>query len=219
MSSQWSRNTWLDAWTETSAQMVESMVAANRATMEALGVAPEEGTDPDEAGADQAGATGSSDEHVAGGVEPAGELPDWEVETTAETPAELEVGDRFAFTKTLDDEDVRGFARASGDTNPLHLDDEYAEQTRFGGRIAHGTLVGGLISAALARMPGLVVYLSQDLEFRNPVPVGDRVTADCEVVEDLGNRQYRLTTVVRDGETTIIDGEAVVLIDEAPDES
>lgn len=220
MSSQWSRSTWLDAWTETSAQMVESIVAANQATMEAFGVAPENGAGPDTDGdTEPARAAGAGDEQAPEGVGPAGELPDWETETTAETAAELQVGDRFAFTKTLTDENIQEFARASGDTNPLHLDDEYAEQSRFGGRIAHGTLVSGLISAALARMPGLVVYLSQDLEFRNPVPVGGRVTADCEIVEDLGNRQYRLSTVVRDEEATIIDGEAVVLIDEAPEEA
>ena len=197
--------------------MIESMVAVNRATMERFGVAPgnETGSDADDS-TKPAETTETADEAAVG---PAGERPDWETETTAETPAELEVGDRFAFTRTLADEDVQAFARASGDTNPLHLDDEYAEQTRFGGRIAHGTLVGGLISAALARMPGLVVYLSQNLEFRNPVPVGGRVTADCEIVEDLGNSQYRLSTVVRDDGTTIIDGEAVVLIDDVPEDA
>jgi acyl dehydratase len=196
--------------------MVESMVAANRATMAAFGVAPEEGTDPEETVADPETDEGS-DPAPGEELEPAEDLPTWETDVTAETPADLEVGDRFSFTKTLTDEDVTQFAAASGDTNPLHLDDEYAERTRFGGRIAHGTLVGGLISAALARMPGLVVYLSQDLEFRNPVRIGDRVTADCEIVEELGNSQYRLETVVRDGDATIIDGEAVVLIDNVPE--
>ena len=115
------------------------------------------------------------------------------------------------------DEDVTAFAAASGDTNPLHLDDVFASQTRFRGRIAHGTLIGGLISAALARLPGLTIYLSQDLEFHNPVRVGDRLTAICEIVEDLGDDQYRLTTRVLDGEDAVIDGEAVVLVDELPD--
>jgi 3-hydroxybutyryl-CoA dehydratase len=216
MSSQWSRNTWLDAWTDTSAQMVESMVAANQMTMAALGVAPNDGDVDGDTGPTDA--DGGGDDPVEDELEPAGKLPTWETDVTAETPADLDVGDRFAFTKTLTDDDVQGFARASGDTNPLHLDEEYAERTRFGGRIAHGTLVGGLISAALARMPGLVVYLSQDLEFRSPVRIGERVTADCEIVEDLGNSQYRLSTVVRNDETTIIDGEAVVLIDDVLEE-
>lgn len=215
MSSQWSRHTWLDTWTETSSQMVESMVAANRATMAAFGVDPPgDGSNP-ETGTDME--VEVDDSHVVTPIEATEELPEWEVETTADTREELGVGDRFSFTKTLSDEDVHRFARASGDTNPLHLDDEYASRTRFGGRIVHGTLVGGLISAALARMPGLVVYLSQDLEFQNPVQIGERLTADCEVVEDLGHNQYRLTTVVHKDETTIIDGEATVLIDEVPE--
>ena len=212
MSPQRRENTWLAAWTETSIKMVKSILAANRATIAALGVAPAGGADPDVDGDDNSPA-------VDGGLEPAGDLPAWETEVTAETPADLEVGDRFCFSKALTDEDVTEFASASGDTNPLHLDKEYADRTRFDGRIAHGTLVGGLISAALARMPGLVVYLSQNLEFRSPVRIGERVTADCEIVEDLGNSQYRLSTVVRhDNNDTVIDGEAVVLIDEVPAE-
>jgi len=190
--------------------MFESVVAANKAAFAAWGVdAPAMGVE-----------NGSTEAEVppVERIAPAKDLEEWHTESTAETPDELAVGDRFEFTKTISDEDVRQFAAASGDTNPLHLDDEYAQKTRFRGRIAHGTLVGGLISAALARMPGLVVYLSQDLEFHNPVRVDDRLTADCEIVEDLGNSQYRLSTQVVDGDDTIIDGEAVVLIDDAPEE-
>ncbi len=213
MTSETRQNTLLDAWTETTTQWVESVVAANRTVMAAFSVAP-----PEEPSTGQ-GDTGAEDTDAeATGVGPGGDAPAWETEVTAERRSELEAGDRFTFTKTLTDEDVSAFAGASGDTNPLHLDEEYAEETRFGGRIVHGTLVGGLISAALARMPGVVVYLSQETEFRNPVPVGERVTADCEIVEELGNSQYRLTTVVRRGETTVVDGEAVVLVDDPPAE-
>ncbi|MUV90633.1 acyl dehydratase [Halapricum sp. CBA1109] len=134
-----------------------------------------------------------------------------------ETEGELAVGDAVEFSKTVSDADVKRFAASSGDTNPLHLDEEFAAQTRFKGRIAHGTLVGGLISAALARLPGLTIYLSQDLEFHAPVRIGDRATAECEVVEDLGRNQYRLTTTVYTDDEVVIDGEAVVLIDERPD--
>lgn len=213
MTSEMRRNMLLDAWTETTTQWVESVVAANRTVMAAFSVAPPE--EPS-TGQDNTGAEATDTE--ATGVGPGGDAPAWETEVTAERRSELETGDRFTFTKTLTDEDVSAFAGASGDTNPLHLDEEYAEGTRFGGRIAHGTLVGGLISAALARMPGVVVYLSQETEFRNPVPVGERVTADCEIVEELGNSQYRLTTVVRRGGTTVVDGEAVVLVDDPPAE-
>jgi len=73
-----------------------------------------------------------------------------------------------------------------------------------------------LISAALARLPGSVVYLSQDLEFRAPVRIGDEVTATIEIVEDLGGDQYRIQTTVVKGDDAVIEGEAVVLIDEPP---
>jgi len=199
MSSESSRSALLDTWTETSSRMFESVVAANRAAFAAFGVE----NDTDQGATERVG--------------PAKDLPEWHSETTAETADGLSVGDRFEFTKTITDDDVHRFAAASGDTNPLHLDEEFAGRTRFRGRIAHGTLVGGLISAALARVPGLVVYLSQDLEFHNPVRIDDRITAECEIVEDLGNSQFRLTTRVLDGETVAIDGEAVILIDEHPE--
>ena len=210
MSSESPGRSLLDSWTESSSHMFESVVAANKAAFAAWGVdAPDMETK-----------NGNKEVEVppVERIAPAKDLEEWHAESTAETPDELSVGDRFEFTKTISDQDIRQFAAVSGDTNPLHLDDEYAEKTRFRGRIAHGTLVGGLISAALARMPGLVVYLSQDLEFHNPVRVDDRLTAVCEIVEDLGKNQYRLSTQVVDDDETIIDGEAVVLIDDAPEE-
>jgi len=203
MSSESSRSALLDTWTETSSIMFDSMMAANRAAFAAFGL--------DHPEADGDGTTTATDR-----IRADADLPEWHVVTTSEDPEEMGVGDRFEFSKTITDADVRRFAAASGDTNPLHLDDEFAAQTRFKGRIAHGTLVGGLISAALARVPGLVIYLSQDLEFHNPVRIDDRVTAKCEVVEDLGNDQYRLTTRVFDGDEVVIDGEAVIMVDSPP---
>ena len=148
------------------------------------------------------------------------EEADWTFERSVERSAEIAVGDTVRFSKGIDDGNVRDFARASGDTNRLHLDEKFAGTTRFGGRIAHGTLVSGLISAALARLPGLTIYLSQDLEFTAPVSVGDRVTATVEVIEDLGEDQYRLSTTVADDDAdrVVVDGEAVVLIDDLPGE-
>lgn len=140
---------------------------------------------------------------------------DWAFEGPDESP--LEVGDTFTFEKTLSDADVEAFAEATGDTNPLHLDDEYARETRFAGRIVHGVLTTGVVSAGVARLPGLPIYLGQDCAFTAPVRPGERVTADLEVTEMLGDARYRLTTVVRDGDGRIVlDGEARVLIDEAP---
>ncbi len=142
------------------------------------------------------------------------ERDDWTFERTVDNFENIGVGDSVRFTKQITDKDVRTFAAMTGDTNRLHLSDEYAETTRFGGRIAHGTLVSGMISAALARLPGLTIYLSQTVEFLGPVELGTTLTAVVEVVEDLGDSQYRLSTTIenQDGEL-VVDGEAVVLID------
>lgn len=142
----------------------------------------------------------------------------WTVERSVDSPEELGVGDSVTFSKTLSDADVRAFARASGDTSRLHLDSAYAKNSRFGERIVHGTLVLGVVSAALARLPGLTIYISQDVSYLRPVPVGERVTSTCEVVEDVGDDRYRLTTVVTDeGDEVVVDGEAVVLVDAPAD--
>lgn len=90
-------------------------------------------------------------------------------------------------------------------------------KTRFGRRIVHGTLVSGLVSAALARLPGQTIYLSQDLSFLAPVGVGERVTAECTVVDSMGRNKYELTTDVFGADDQVIEGEAAVLIDELPE--
>jgi acyl dehydratase len=145
------------------------------------------------------------------------EKDDWTFEYVGHADA-IDVGDVLRFSKTLAEHEVEEFADASGDTNRLHLDEDYAAGTRFGRRIVHGTLVAGIISAALARLPGLVIYLSQEVSYLGPVDIGDRVTAECEVVEDIGDRRYRLSTTVTDGDgETVVDGEAVVLADPIPE--
>ncbi|MFB6150480.1 MAG: CBS domain-containing protein [Haloarculaceae archaeon] len=145
------------------------------------------------------------------------EEDDWEFEYVGHEDA-VDVGDVVRFSKPLDDAEVEAFADASGDTNRLHLDDGYAAGTRFGRRIVHGTLVAGLVSAALARLPGLVIYLSQEVSYLGPVDVGERVSAECTVVEELGRDRYRLaTTVTGADDETVVDGEAVVMIDPVPD--
>ena len=193
-----------DAWTAMTQTLLQSATAANRAAMSAMLAAnTSNGTD-----SDTVAASIPSIEHSS---------LDWQFDRTVDDPDHISVGDTVTFEKALTDDDVRAFAHVSGDTNRLHLDDEFASGTRFGERIVHGTLVSGLISAALARLPGLTVYLSQDLQFRAPVSIGDRVTARVEIVEHLGNDQYRLETVINDeDDVTVIDGEAVVLIDQLP---
>lgn len=144
---------------------------------------------------------------------------DWRSERSVDSPENISIGDDVMFSKSITDADVRSFAEASGDTNRLHLDEEYAKGTRFGGRIAHGTLVTGLISAALALLPGTVVYLSQDSSFRGPVRLGETLTAECRVVEELDEDTYRLTTTIRnENGDDVIDGEATILVDPLPGE-
>ncbi|AFO58803.1 MaoC domain protein dehydratase [Natrinema sp. J7-2] len=127
----------------------------------------------------------------------------------------LGVGDYVRFSKPIADTDVTAFAQVSVDTNRLHLEPDFAADTQFGDRIAHGMLVAGTISAALARLLDVTVSLSQTLEFTSPVRIGETVTAECEIVEDLGSDRYRLhTTVVGEDEATVINGEAVVIINE-----
>ncbi len=144
------------------------------------------------------------------------ENDDWEYQYVGHE-GQIDVGDELSFSKTVTEADVRAFAEASGDTNRLHLDEEFAVETRFGRRIVHGTLVAGLISAGLARLPGLTIYLSQSLSFRGPVDIGERITTDCTVVERLSENRFRLSTNVRnENDDIVIDGEATVISDTLP---
>lgn len=121
------------------------------------------------------------------------------------------VGDEGRSTLEVTIEDVEEYAALVGDHNPIHTDEEYAEATMFDGRIAHGLLAGGVVSAALAELPGDVVYVSQDFEFLAPVRPGDEVVATATVVEDLGEDRLRVRTETARGDTTVLTGEAIVL--------
>jgi 3-hydroxybutyryl-CoA dehydratase len=129
---------------------------------------------------------------------------------------DLAVGQSAEHAKTVTDADVVLFAGVTGDFNPVHVDAEAAAKSMFGGRIAHGILSAGLVSAALAmKLPGPgCIYLSQSLRFTKPVRIGDTVTARVEVAEVIAARKrVRLTTTCRNqhGET-VLEGEAVVMI-------
>jgi len=97
----------------------------------------------------------------------------------------LKIDDSCKRKHTVTDDDLIMFAKASGDLNPLHLDDVYAATTAFKQRIAHGMFTGGLISAALAMdLPGPgTIYLSQDLQFKRPVCIGDELSIVLSVIE------------------------------------
>lgn len=149
------------------------------------------------------------------GPSPSPSESEWTVDGTGVDAADLSVGDTVTFSKALTEEDLHLFARCSGDTNALHLDEEFATGTRFEGRIVHGTLLSGLVSAAIARLPGVPILLSQDVEYLAPARPGESLTGDCEIVEAVGDRTYRLRTRVTDeADDMLVDGEAVVLVDE-----
>jgi 3-hydroxybutyryl-CoA dehydratase len=127
----------------------------------------------------------------------------------------LTPGAKATRTQTITDEMVRTFATLTGDTNPVHLDDTYAATTRFGKRIAHGMLAASLISAALANdLPGPgTVYLSQILQFKAPVYLGDTITAVIEVKSAREDKPIAtlITTCINQDNVTVLEGEAVVL--------
>ena len=127
---------------------------------------------------------------------------------------DLEIGMTRSLTKLITDRDIELFAEVSTDRNPVHLDDDYARDTIFEGRIAHGMLTAGLISAVIGeQLPGHgTVYLGQTLKFLAPVRPGDMVEAEVEVLEiDYGRRRVTLATRARVGKTQVLKGEAVVL--------
>ena len=128
--------------------------------------------------------------------------------------SELKVGDKAEFSKTISESDVYLYAGITGDFNPAHVDEEYARNTFFEGRIAHGMLTAGFISTVLAnQLPGPgTIYVSQELRFLAPVRMGDTLTARAEVVEiipDKNKVRLKTTCVIQDG-TMVLEGEAVV---------
>ncbi|GGL75326.1 (R)-hydratase [Wenxinia marina] len=127
---------------------------------------------------------------------------------------EIEIGMVRSLTKVVTDRDIELFAEVSTDRNPVHLDDGYARDTIFQGRIAHGMLTAGLISAVIGeQLPGHgTVYLGQSLRFLAPVRPGDAVTAEVEVTAiDNARRRVTLNTRALVAGRQVLAGEAVVL--------
>ena len=135
----------------------------------------------------------------------------------------IAVGTTATFTKAVTSEDIRKFAEASGDDQPLHLDPSFAARTRFKEPIAHGVLSAGVVSAAIGKnlAPGrVVIYMSQNLRFRAPVKAGDTLTAKVTATSvDTEKSRVGLDTVVtnQDG-TQVLTGDAMVMV-EAPAEA
>jgi 3-hydroxybutyryl-CoA dehydratase len=127
---------------------------------------------------------------------------------------DLNPGMSASFAKTVTEADILMFAAVSGDQNPAHLNEEYAKTTMFGGRIAHGMLTAGFISAALAnKLPGPgTIYLGQTLKFKAPVRAGDTVTATVTVREVLvDKKRVILDAVCKVGDKVVLEGESTML--------
>lgn len=127
---------------------------------------------------------------------------------------DLEIGMKRHVEKTIQDYDIRAFAEVSTDYNPVHLDDDYARDTMFGGRIAHGMLTAALISAVIGeQLPGHgTIYLGQNLRFLAPVRPGETVRAEVEVAAiDHSRRRVTLDCRCLVGDTTVLKGDALVL--------
>lgn len=127
---------------------------------------------------------------------------------------DIEIGMMRSLRKEITDQDIELFAEVSTDRNPVHLDDDYAKGTMFKGRIAHGMLTAGLISAVIGeQLPGHgTVYLGQSLKFLAPVRPGDVVDVEVTATEiDLPRRRVTLETRAMVGDTLVVKGEALVM--------
>ena len=129
--------------------------------------------------------------------------------------SDIKIGDRASFSKTISESDIYAFAGISGDFNPLHVDEEFSKNSLFKTRVAHGFLAASLISTVLGtRLPGPnTIYLSQELNFRAPVKIGDTITATCEVLEKTDQKKILKlkTTVTNQTGAVVVDGLATVM--------
>jgi 3-hydroxybutyryl-CoA dehydratase len=128
---------------------------------------------------------------------------------------DLKVGMTASYARTVTEADVALFAGISGDTNPVHLNEEFAKETLFQGRIAHGMLSASFISTVLGtKLPGPgCIYVSQNLKFRAPVRSGDTVSATATIIDIvLEKKRVVMETICLVKEKVVLEGEAVVLV-------
>ncbi len=125
------------------------------------------------------------------------------------------VGMKAVISRTITETDLRNFSGVSGDTNPMHLNEEFAKKTVFGGTIVHGMLTASLISTVIGtKLPGPgCIYMSQTLKFLAPVRVGDTVYATVKVKELIpAKNRVVLETKCTVKDTVVIDGEALIKV-------
>lgn len=127
---------------------------------------------------------------------------------------ELQIGDSAQYHRVCSEQDIILMAATSGDENPIHLDAEFAENSQFGGRIAHGIWTGSLVSAAVGlHLPGPgSIYLRQEFNFKRPVMIGDSLTATVSVAEKREKNHVLLNVlVVNQKNKTVLDGTSLVI--------
>lgn len=132
---------------------------------------------------------------------------------------DLKPGMSESYTRTVTERDIQLFGEVSGDMNPAHFDEEWAKTTMFKGRIAHGVLSSSYISTVLGmKMPGPgTIFMSLTTRFKAPVRIGDTVTATCTVRDVvLDKRRVTFDCVCKVGDTTVVDGEALVMAPARP---
>ena len=130
----------------------------------------------------------------------------------------VDIGFKTTHMKTVTEADITLFAKVSGDFNPIHMCEDYAKKTLFGSRIAHGVIPIGLLSAAMAKLPGLVIFLGASDKFLAPVRMGDTITATGEVIaviKDKGILTLKTSCINQEGKT-VVEGEWTVRLYEAP---
>ncbi len=130
----------------------------------------------------------------------------------------VDIGHKVNQMKTITDADIVMFAGVSCDVNPVHINEEFAKKTMFGGRIAHGVIAIALLSAAMSKLPGVVILISHTSRFLKPVRIGDTINAVCEVTavrKDKGIVTLKNTCINQKGEN-VVEGETTVRLFEAP---
>jgi len=132
---------------------------------------------------------------------------------------DLEVGMQSSYTRIVGEDDIQAYAVVTGDDNPMHLDEAYAAATMFKGRIAHGMLTAGYLSTIFGtRLPGPgCIYVSQTLNFRAPVRIGDEVTASVSISELIpAKRRAIFACDCSVAGKTVLQGEAVLMVPQRP---
>ena len=134
---------------------------------------------------------------------------------------DLKQGMKASYAKTIKDLDVINFADITGDTNPVHLNQEFASKTLFEGRVIHGMLTASIISTVIGtKLPGPgCIYVSQNLHFKAPVKVGDTITAVCKVIKIIPDKQMvTMDTICCVANTVVLQGQATILVPLRPKE-